>query len=67
MFGSATDIYDFGPDLADVVTAYLVARPGYTPFTDGRIIQKKANIFFKKQNTSYQNRWLVFFVWASWL
>ena len=40
MFGSASDIYDFGPDLADVVAAYLAARPGYAPFTDGRIIQK---------------------------
>jgi len=40
MFGSASDIYDFGPDLADVVAEYLAAHPGYTPFTDGRIIQK---------------------------
>jgi len=40
MFGSASDIYDFGPDLADVVAAYLAARPGYAPFTDGRIVQK---------------------------
>ena len=40
MFGSASDIYDFRPDLADVVASYLAARPGYTPFTDGRIIQK---------------------------
>jgi 5'-nucleotidase/UDP-sugar diphosphatase len=40
MFGSASDIYDFGPDLADVLASYLAARPDYTPFTDGRIIQK---------------------------
>jgi 5'-nucleotidase len=29
--------YDFGPNLEDVVSDYLAARPGYVPFTDGRI------------------------------
>jgi 5'-nucleotidase len=32
-----TNAYDFGPDLADVLSDYLAANPGYTPFTDGRI------------------------------
>lgn len=29
--------YDFGPDLADVLSDYLAARTGYVPGTDGRI------------------------------
>jgi 5'-nucleotidase len=32
--------YDFGPDLADVVTEYLVGTNGYTAFTDDRITVK---------------------------
>ena len=40
MFGNAQDVYDFGPDLADVVADYLAKRPDYTAFTDGRITQK---------------------------
>ena len=39
MFRSATDIYDFGPDLADVVVDYIKANPGYTGYIDGRIKQ----------------------------
>ena len=41
MFRSATDIYDFGPDLADVVVNYIKANPGYSGFTDNRITQIK--------------------------
>ena len=41
MFRSATDIYDFGPDLADVVVDYIKANPGYSGFTDNRIMQVK--------------------------
>ena len=41
MFRSATDIYDFGPDLADVVVDYIKANPGYSGFTDNRITQVK--------------------------
>ena len=41
MFRSATDIYDFGPDLADVVVDYIKANPGYSGFTDNRITQIK--------------------------
>jgi 5'-nucleotidase len=33
----ATNAYDFGPGLEDVLAAYLAANPGYRPFTDGRI------------------------------
>ena len=40
MFATAEDVYDFGPDLADVVAGYLAARPNYTPITEGRIQQK---------------------------
>ncbi|MEP4769652.1 MAG: bifunctional metallophosphatase/5'-nucleotidase [Roseibium sp.] len=32
--------YDFGPDLADVVSEYLAAQNGYTAYTDGRITVK---------------------------
>ncbi len=41
MFRSATDIYDFGPDLADVVVDYIKANPGYSGFTNNRITQVK--------------------------
>jgi 5'-nucleotidase len=33
----AKNAYDYGPDLADVLTAYLQAHRPYKPFTDGRI------------------------------
>jgi len=39
VFRSASDIYDFGPDLADVVADYIGANPGYSGYTDGRIKQ----------------------------
>jgi 5'-nucleotidase/UDP-sugar diphosphatase len=32
--------YDFGPDLADVVSEYLAAKNGYTPYIDDRITVK---------------------------
>jgi 5'-nucleotidase / UDP-sugar diphosphatase len=32
--------YDFGPDLADVLAAYMAANAPYQPFTDGRITMK---------------------------
>jgi len=35
--GEAKNAYDYGPDLADVLIAYLQAHRPYTPFTDGRI------------------------------
>jgi 5'-nucleotidase len=41
MFRSASDAYDFGPDVADVLAAYLAADVGgYTPYIVGRIIKK---------------------------
>ena len=40
MFVDADNAYDFGPDLAEVVADYLAANAPYTPFTDGRIMQK---------------------------
>jgi 5'-nucleotidase len=32
--------YDFGPDLADVLAAYMAGNAPYQPFTDGRITMK---------------------------
>ena len=40
MFRDAMNVYDFGPDLADVVAEYLADSGGYKPYTDGRITQK---------------------------
>ncbi|MBK5932699.1 5'-nucleotidase [Rhodovulum imhoffii] len=37
MFVEAENVYDFGPDLADVMAAYLAAGESYKPFTGGRI------------------------------
>ncbi|WP_343081742.1 bifunctional metallophosphatase/5'-nucleotidase [Ostreiculturibacter nitratireducens] len=37
----ATDVYDFGPDLADVTAEYLAAAGPYTPYLDGRISKKE--------------------------
>ena len=35
---NATDVYDFGPDLADVLAEYLAGKgPGFAPALDGRI------------------------------
>lgn len=36
----ATNVYDFGPDLADVTADYLAAKGPYTPYLDGRIAAK---------------------------
>lgn len=33
----ASNVYDFGPALEQVLIDYLVENPGYTPFTEGRI------------------------------
>jgi 5'-nucleotidase / UDP-sugar diphosphatase len=40
MFRDAMNVYDFGPDLAEVVAEYLAETNGYQPYTDGRIVQK---------------------------
>lgn len=40
MFQSAKHVYDFGPDVADVVAAFLAKANGYKPYTDGRISKK---------------------------
>ncbi|HCQ64278.1 MAG TPA: multifunctional 2',3'-cyclic-nucleotide 2'-phosphodiesterase/5'-nucleotidase/3'-nucleotidase [Rhodobacteraceae bacterium] len=40
MFLSASDVYDFGPDLADVTAEYLAEHAPYMPYTDGRITAK---------------------------
>ncbi|MEO0371366.1 MAG: 5'-nucleotidase C-terminal domain-containing protein, partial [Pseudomonadota bacterium] len=37
MFKEAEDAYDFGPNLAEVVSEYLAQNNPYTPYTDGRI------------------------------
>ncbi|MFV0300188.1 MAG: bifunctional metallophosphatase/5'-nucleotidase [Paracoccus sp. (in: a-proteobacteria)] len=38
---NATNVYDFGPDLADVLAEYLAAQgPDFTPVLDGRITVK---------------------------
>ncbi len=36
----AVNVYDFGPDLADVVAEYLAANGPYTPAIDGRIVRR---------------------------
>lgn len=38
--GEDRNAYDFGPDLADVLTGYLAANQPYQPHTDGRITRK---------------------------
>ncbi len=35
----ATNVYDFGPPLEEVVAAYLASRPGFVPLSDNRIIR----------------------------
>jgi len=37
MFKQAQNVYDFGPDLADVTAAYLADHAPYQPHIDGRI------------------------------
>ncbi|MDH3262493.1 MAG: 5'-nucleotidase/apyrase family protein [Paracoccaceae bacterium] len=37
MFKDAMNVYDFGPDLADVTAEYMAAQGPYQPYTDGRI------------------------------
>ena len=37
MFKDAMNVYDFGPDLADVTAEYLADNAPYQPYTDGRI------------------------------
>jgi len=34
---NAENVYDFGPDLADVTAEYMVKTGPYTPYKDGRI------------------------------
>jgi 5'-nucleotidase/UDP-sugar diphosphatase len=40
MFESAMNAYDFGPDLADVTAEFLAGQTPFTPYTDGRIVEK---------------------------
>ncbi|MGR3662725.1 MAG: bifunctional metallophosphatase/5'-nucleotidase [Paracoccaceae bacterium] len=40
MFRSAMNVYDFGPDLADVTAEFMAANGPYTPYLDGRITAK---------------------------
>lgn len=37
MFRDAANVYDFGPDLADVTAEYMIQEGSYQPYTDGRI------------------------------
>lgn len=37
MFVDAMNVYDFGPDLAEVMAAYMADNTPYEPYTDGRI------------------------------
>ncbi|MBT9386509.1 5'-nucleotidase C-terminal domain-containing protein [Pseudooceanicola sp. CBS1P-1] len=41
VFAEAENAYDYGPDLADVTAAYIAENSPYTPYTDGRITEKK--------------------------
>ena len=40
MFRSASNVYDYGPDLADVTAEYMAKSGAYTPYLDGRITKK---------------------------
>ncbi len=40
MFSNAKNVYDYGPDLAEVVADYLAKSNGYAPYLDGRINKK---------------------------
>ncbi|MBD0865739.1 MAG: 5'-nucleotidase C-terminal domain-containing protein [Rhodobacteraceae bacterium] len=40
MFRDARNAYDYGPGLADVTAEFLAKQSPYTPYTDGRIVQK---------------------------
>jgi len=40
MFVNAENVYDFGPDLADVKAEYMVKTGPYAPYKDGRITVK---------------------------
>ncbi len=40
MFRSADNVYDFGPDVADVLAEYLAQSGPYAPYVDGRITRK---------------------------
>ncbi len=40
MFRSAENVYDFGPDLADVTAEYMAAMGPVVPYLDGRITMK---------------------------
>ncbi|VAW20036.1 5'-nucleotidase [hydrothermal vent metagenome] len=40
MFVDANNVYDFGPDLAEVVSEFLAKADGYTPYVDGRIAKQ---------------------------
>ncbi|PIE09324.1 MAG: multifunctional 2',3'-cyclic-nucleotide 2'-phosphodiesterase/5'-nucleotidase/3'-nucleotidase [Rhodobacterales bacterium] len=42
MFENAQNVYDFGPDLADVTAEYLADHAPYAPYTDARITNKAA-------------------------
>lgn len=39
MFRQATDVYDFGPDVADIVADFLAKNPNYQTSVEGRINQ----------------------------
>ncbi len=40
MLVNANDVYDYGPDVAEVVADYLATTNGYTPYLDNRISKK---------------------------
>lgn len=40
MFRDAKNVYDFGPDLADVLVEYLIQNPEIKPVIEGRITRK---------------------------
>lgn len=40
MFRGADNVYDYGPDLADVLAEYMADHAPVSPYLDGRIAQK---------------------------
>ena len=41
MFGGLQNAYDFGPDQANVLAAFMVAAPDYSPNAEGRADRKE--------------------------
>ncbi len=59
MFRSASNVYDYGPDLADVTAEYMAKSGAYQPYLDGRITKKYAFIVKSKAPVGNCGRFFV--------